>query len=258
MTLPHKGVKHALPKCQNMLPKLAQTSMEHSLRILWNEAVGCGRFFFALPQLFRADGPVECLRLSGFHCQNGRAPTDINQAYLLTSYTSDGRPVFRGQNNQLHIFYDAGCGQTWSGWFVACKAPDLERQWNLQDAASGNCCNYVRFTNTSELQFGTYEMPWKWRNDWAYSGPDTLTLSVCQLPGSFSEAPTPGPESDTETAPNSFTSWPSSFSLLAAVTAVTVMAFSGFWVPTTKDEESPWFIFWLPCSLTSVSPRVSP
>ena len=143
-----------------------------------------------------------------------------------------------GQNNQLHIFYDAGCGQTWSGWFVACKAPDLERQWNLQDAASGNCCNYVRFTNTSELQFGTYEMPWKWRNDWAYSGPDTLTLSVCQLPGSFSEAPTPGPESDTETAPNSFTSWPSSFSLLAAVTAVTVMAFLAFEYPQRRMKKA--------------------
>lgn len=228
MTLPHQGVKHAWSKCQNMLPKLAQhidgkIRCEFCVMRLWAAVV-----FFALPQLFRADGPIECLRLSGFHCQNGRAPTDINQAYLLTSYTKDGRPVFRGQNNQLHIFYDAGCGQTWSGWFVACGAPDLERQWNLQDAASGNCCNYVRFTNTSELQFGTYEMPWKWCNDWAYSGPDTLTLSVCQLPGSFPEAPTPGPESDTETTANSLTSWPSYFSLLAAVTAVTVMAFSGF------------------------------
>lgn len=51
MTLPHKGVKHALPKCQNMLPKLAQTSMENSVCILCDETVGCGRFFCFAPAL---------------------------------------------------------------------------------------------------------------------------------------------------------------------------------------------------------------
>lgn len=46
-----QGCQTCLAKMPKMLHKLAQTSMEHSLWILCDEAVGCGRFFCFAPAL---------------------------------------------------------------------------------------------------------------------------------------------------------------------------------------------------------------
>ena len=86
--------------------------------------------------------------------------------YAYQGTTLNGKPYYKNQDNELHIFYDEDChvsADQWSAWYIGCGAPDPMVQSNLQHGAAGDCCNFGQI-RTEELPLGALlceQAPWE-------------------------------------------------------------------------------------------------
>jgi len=103
--------------------------------------------------------PVDAIEVSNYPCaSHGLEADSLNQVYRVEGMSANGKPIFRGeQNNRWWIYWDDDCGgdnSHPSAWYLTPQAPDFTAPSNL-GLRTGGCTNTMRIP---ELKAGQAPM----------------------------------------------------------------------------------------------------